>query len=184
MADASVWATSPLGVALRRVFCGFFSPSRFCYPLRCQNSPQTCWWESFLVFGKFSSFTTPSPGQVSIPNSFASLFFFYILSYLLLKKMGGLSGACCPLPAFTSCSVEVAQHSNDLLINLWGRKWSPVLFLHHLRTALCHSFCSRKQASLNFMAAITICNDFGAPPNKVSHCFHCFPIYLPWCDVY
>ena len=21
---------------------------------------------------------------------------------------------------------------------------------------------------------------FGAPKNKVSHCFHCFPIYLPW----
>ena len=29
------------------------------------------------------------------------------------------------------------------------------------------------------MAAVTICSDFGAQ-NKVSHCFHCFPIYLPW----
>ena len=28
------------------------------------------------------------------------------------------------------------------------------------------------------MAAITICSDFGAPQNKVSHCFHCFSIYL------
>ena len=26
------------------------------------------------------------------------------------------------------------------------------------------------------MAAITICSDFGAPQNKVSHCFYCFPI--------
>ena len=31
---------------------------------------------------------------------------------------------------------------------------------------------------LNFMAAITIYSDFGAQKNKVSHCFHCFPIYL------
>ena len=23
-------------------------------------------------------------------------------------------------------------------------------------------------------------SDFGAPRNKVCHCFHCFPIYLPW----
>ena len=23
---------------------------------------------------------------------------------------------------------------------------------------------------------------FGAQANKVSHCFHCFPIYLPWSD--
>ena len=33
---------------------------------------------------------------------------------------------------------------------------------------------------LNFMAAVTICSDFGAPKNKVWHCFHCFPIYFPW----
>ena len=32
------------------------------------------------------------------------------------------------------------------------------------------------------MAAITICSDFGAQKNKVWHCFHCFPIYLPWSD--
>ena len=32
------------------------------------------------------------------------------------------------------------------------------------------------------MAAITISSDFGAPQNKVWHCFHCFPIYFPWSD--
>ena len=31
------------------------------------------------------------------------------------------------------------------------------------------------------MAAVTICSDFGAK-KKVCHCFHCFPIYLPWSD--
>ena len=35
---------------------------------------------------------------------------------------------------------------------------------------------------LNFMAAVTICSDFGAQENKVCHCFHCFPIYLPFSD--
>ena len=30
------------------------------------------------------------------------------------------------------------------------------------------------------MAAVTICSDFGAPQNKICHCFHCFLIYLPW----
>ena len=43
------------------------------------------------MFGNFS-FTTPSLGWVSIPNSYVSLFIFYILSYLLLKTMGCLSG--------------------------------------------------------------------------------------------
>ena len=27
-----------------------------------------------------------------------------------------------------------------------------------------------------------MCSDFGAQENKVCHYFHCFPIYLPWCD--
>ena len=32
------------------------------------------------------------------------------------------------------------------------------------------------------MAAVTICSDFGVQVNKFCHCFHCFPIYLPWID--
>ena len=36
-----------------------------------------------------------------------------------------------------------------------------------------------QKTSFNFMTAITICSDFGDQKNKVSHCFHCFPIYLP-----
>ena len=34
----------------------------------------------------------------------------------------------------------------------------------------------------NFMAAVTICSNFGAPGNKVCHCFHCFSIYLQWSE--
>ena len=32
------------------------------------------------------------------------------------------------------------------------------------------------------MAAVIIPSDFGAQENKICHCFHCFPIYLPWSD--
>ena len=32
------------------------------------------------------------------------------------------------------------------------------------------------------MASVTICSDFGVPPKKVCHCFHCFPIYLTWSE--
>ena len=30
------------------------------------------------------------------------------------------------------------------------------------------------------MAAVIICSDFGMEEYKACHCFHCFPIYLPW----
>ena len=47
-----------------------------------------------------------------------------------------------------------------------------------------YSFSSKEQASFNFMAAVTICSDFGAPKNSLSgkKMFPLFPIYLPWGD--
>ena len=44
------------------------------------------------------------------------------------------------------------------------------------------AFLPRSKRLLIFMAAVTICSDFGAPKSKVCHCFHCFHIYLPWSD--
>ena len=35
-----------------------------------------------------------------------------------------------------------------------------------------------KSKCLHFRAAVTICSDFGAQKDKVSHSFHCFPICL------
>ena len=40
-------------------------------------------------------------------------------------------------------------------------------------------FSSKDQASFRFMASVTIHSEFGAQENKVCHCFHRFPIYLP-----
>ena len=34
----------------------------------------------------------------------------------------------------------------------------------------------------NFMVAVNTCSDFGAQENKICHCFHFPPIYLPWSD--
>ena len=57
-------------------------------------------------------------------------------------------------------------------------RWTFVSKVMSLLFNSCHSFCSKEQASFNFMAAITICSDFGAQKHKVCHSFHCFPIYL------
>ena len=60
------------------------------------------------------------------------------------------------------------------LLGKWSLLFNTLLGLH--------SFSCKEQASFYFMAAVTICSDFGAPKNKVWHCFHSFPIYLPWSD--
>ena len=41
------------------------------------------------------------------------------------RQWAAFLGAWCPLLAFRSCFVEFTQRSNVLLMNLWGRKWSP-----------------------------------------------------------
>ena len=50
--------------------------------------------------------------------------------------------------------------------------------LFNMLSRLVITFLLRSKC-LNFMAAITICSDFGAPQNKVCHCFHCYSIYFP-----
>ena len=59
------------------------------------------------------------------------------------------------------------------------------LLFSMLSSCLC--FSSKEQASFNFMAAVTICNDFGVQKNKVSHYFqfpHLFAMKrwdrMPW----
>ena len=54
----------------------------------------------------------PLPSPIFCPTSFK-------------REWAAFLGAWCPPPAFRNCSVEVTQHSNDLLMNLWGKKWSP-----------------------------------------------------------
>ena len=60
-------------------------------------------------------------------------------------------------------------------------RWTFVSKVMSLLFKVCHSFSSKGQASFNFMAAVTICSDFGTQGNKVCHFFHCLPIYLPRC---
>ena len=54
-----------------------------------------------------------------------------------------------------------------------------LLQYHSSKASILQCFSSKEQVSFNFMAAVTICSDFGAQENKICHCLHCFPIYLP-----
>ena len=62
----------------------------------------------------------------------------------------------------------------------WTFVGKVMSLLFNMLSRLVITFLPRsKQVSFNFMAAITIRSDFEAQKNKVSHCFHCFPIYFP-----
>ena len=125
------------------VFVCLFVSSRLCCPLRFQNSPWTCLWEGFLLFGNVSSFTTLSPGQVFIPNCFVSLFVFYILSYILSKRKGWLPG----------CLVSSASVQKLFCGSCSAFKWTF------------DEYVGEKVVSLSYSSAI-----LGLPPSF--HIFH------------
>ena len=75
-----------------------------------------------------------------------------------------------------SSKASILQHSAFFMVQL-----SHPYMTTGKTTALTRGTFVGKVMSLlfNFMSVVTICSDFGAQENKVCHCFHCFPIYLP-----
>ena len=50
--------------------------------------------------------------------------------------------------------------------------------LFHMVSRFVIAFLLRSKC-LNFMAAVIVLSDFGVQENKVCHCFHYLPLYLP-----
>ena len=57
-----------------------------------------------------------------------------------------------------------------------------VFLLFNTLSRLVITFLPRSKRLLISWLQSPICSDFGAPKNKVWHCFHCFPVYFPWSD--
>ena len=127
LVDMSFWATSPLVVEVKCIFCVFCCCCCLflvMLPLRFQISLQVLPVRGSPIVWKLllhDSF----PRRGLCPKSFVSVFIFYILSYFLWRIWASFLAVWFPPPAFRSCFVEVAPHSNNLLMNLWKRKWSP-----------------------------------------------------------
>ena len=79
--------------------------------------------------------------------------------------------------AFFIVQLSLAYMTTGKIIALtsWTFVGKVMSLLFNMLSRLVIAFLPRS----NFMASVTICSDFGAPPKIVSHCFHCFPIYLP-----
>ena len=87
------------------------------------------------------------------------------------------SSALSPLYSPTLISVHDywKTYSFDY-VDLW---WQSDISVFNMLSRFVIAFSPKEQASFNFMAAVTICSDFGAPLNKI---WLCFPIYLSWSD--
>ena len=61
-----------------------------------------------------------------------------------------------------------------IALTIWTFVGKVMFLLFNMLFRFVIAFNPRSKC-LNFMAAVTICSDLGAPKNKASHCFHYFP---------
>ena len=87
---------------------------------------------------------------------------------------------------------SILQHSTFFMVQLshsymtWKNHnfdykdlcWQNNVYFLIYWVLVCYYFPSKEQASLNFMAAVTICSYSGAQEDKICHCFHFFPFYV------
>ena len=126
VAVTSIWVPSPLAVVVRRFSYGFF----FFFPpgyvaLGDSKTPHrpVCERVSCCVETSASQLP-PQDGSLSLDLLPLILSFIFCPTSFRRGWAAFLDGGC-PPPVFKSCFVIFAQRSNDLLMNLWGRKWSP-----------------------------------------------------------
>ena len=125
--DTSIWASSLslLVVVVRCTFCGFvFFPSPGYVALWDSKIPHRHACERVSYCVETSPWLPLQDGSPSL--NLLSLFPSFIFCPICFwRDWTAFLGVWCSLTVFRSCFVDVAQHSNDCLMNLWGRKWSP-----------------------------------------------------------
>ena len=67
-----------------------------------------------------------------------------------------------------------------IILTRWTFVGKVMSLLLNMMSRFSHSFSSKEQPSFNFMAAVMVCNDFGAQKDKICHCFNFFLFYLSW----
>ena len=115
--------------------------------------------------------------SISPSNEYSGMIFFRTDWFDLLVFQGTLKG----LLQWHSSKASILQCSAFFMVQLshpymtTGKTIALTIwtFIIKVMSLLCHSFSSKEQASFNFIAAVTICSDFGAQENKMS----LFPIF-------
>ena len=125
VAVTSIQATSWLAVVVRHILCGrvFSSPTPGYVALSDSKLPPDPPVRGFPTVWKHLLHNS-LPRMGLCPQLFY-LFVFYILSYLLSKRVGCLSGCLVSSANVQKLFCGSCSAFKWSLMNLWGRKWSP-----------------------------------------------------------
>ena len=180
------------------------------YPKACSNSCPLSWWCHPTILSSVVPFSSclqsfPASGSFLISWLFASGIQFWSFSFSLtpFNEYSGLIsfridwlGTLKSLFQHHNSKASIRQLSAFFMVQLshpymtTGRTIAltvctfvskVISLLFNMLSRLIIAFLPRSRC-LIFMAAVTVCSDFGAPKTKLFHCFHCSLIYLPWSD--
>uniref|UniRef100_A0AC11EJ91 Uncharacterized protein n=7 Tax=Ovis aries TaxID=9940 RepID=A0AC11EJ91_SHEEP len=137
-------------------------------------------WPNYWRFSFNISPSNEHPGLISFRMDWLDLFAVQGLS----KVLSNTTVQKHPFSSTQAFFIVQLSHpymttGKTIALTRWTFVGKVMALLFNMLSRLVIAFFSKEQASFNFMAAVTICSDFGVPQNKVSPCFHCFPIYLP-----
>ena len=130
--------------------------------------------------------------NISLSHEYLGLIYSRILCFDFLAGQGTLKSLLqhhssnasilwCSAFFIVQLSHPCMTTGKTIALTRWVFVGKVMSLLFNMLSRLVIAFLFKEQVSFNFMAAVTICSDFGASQNKVCHCFHCLFkfIYLP-----
>ena len=132
-------------------------------------------WPKYWSFSFSISPSKGHPGLISFRMDWLDLLAVQGTPTPQFKSINSLVFSLLYGPTLISIHDYWKNHSFDYRNLCWQSDTSALKYA----VWVCQSFSSKDKAAFNFMSEVTIPSDFKSQENKVCHCFHCFPIYLP-----
>ena len=75
---------------------------------------------------------------------------------------------------WSNSHIHIWLLEKTIALTIWTFVGKVMSLLFNTLSKFVIAFLPRSECLFNFMAAVTVHNDFGAQENKVCYCFHCF----------
>jgi len=136
-------------------------------------------WPKYWSFSLNISPSNEHPGLISFRMDWLDLLEVQgTLKSLLQHYSSKASVLQCSAFFMVQLSHSYMTTGKTTALTRWTIVGKVVSLLFNIPSRVVIAFLPRSKC-LNFMAAVTICSDFGAQENKVCHCLLCFFIYSP-----
>ena len=136
-------------------------------------------WPKFWSFSFNLSPSKEHPGLISFRMDWLDLYALQGTLKSLLQQHGSKASILWRSAFPMELSHPYMTTGKTIALTRWIFVGQMMFLLFNMLSRFAIAFLSRSKRLLISWLAVTICSDFGAQKNKVWHCFHCFPIYLP-----